>query len=272
MKLENYDINKKLKILKKDGIVFFENYLSEKKCEYFKNKINKILKNKVKLNEYVGNSSYQVIENYFSYSNDFFSLIYSDLINKVMTNLIDKDFVMISSSARNSQINKNIKKEHKTSGIGWHTDTRYIQNKKITPSLIYTSLITLDDFTSKNGTTKYFPGSNKINVKPQRDQSSKNSKILKAKKGTLVIFDTALWHKAGDARLDSRWGIFTMYAPWFMKPYFQFDKIIEKKKLYSLDPKIRQLLHFDSTPPQKHDEKNLATLKRIRDELYKNTK
>ena len=55
-----------------------------------------------------------------------------------------------------------------------------------------------------------------------------------------------------------------MYAPWFNKPYFQFDKIITPKKLKVMHPKIRQLLHFDSLPPKIHNESNLATLRRVR--------
>lgn len=61
-----------------------------------------------------------------------------------------------------------------------------------------------------------------------------------------------------------------MYGPWFMKPYFQFDKIIEDKDLKIKSSKILKLLHFDSTPPIVHNSNNLATLKRVRDKLKNN--
>ena len=35
-----------------------------------------------------------------------------------------------------------------------------------------------------------------------------------------------------------------MYGPWFMKPYFQFDKIIEDKDLKIKSSKILKLLHL----------------------------
>ena len=260
---------KLVKKLRKDGLVIVENVFTTDECKKYKEKIIKILERKITKNQYVGNNEYQVIENYFTFDDSFFKIIYSELIEQIMVQLIDQDYVILSSSARNSHLNKKIKFNSKTSGIGWHTDTRYIQEQRIRPSLIYTSIVPLEDFNLLGGTTEFIVGSHKFKGKPEREKDYKNANNLIAKKGSLIVIDTALWHRAGIPTNKSRWAIFTMYAPWFIKPYFQFDKIIPKNKVKNLHPKVRQLLHFDSIPPRVHNSSNLATLKRVRAELKK---
>ena len=47
----------------------------------------------------------------------------------------------------------------------------------------------------------------------------------------MIIFDSGLWHKGGKSTNKSRWTIFNYYGPWWMKPYFSYDKMLGKKKL-----------------------------------------
>ena len=265
--MKKFNLNKVLKVLFDDGIVKIDNVFNLNSCERYKQRIIKIQNERINKKLYIGNNKYQVIENYFCYDDLLCELIYSEIIDKIMINLIDRDYVLISSSARNSYINPIIKDKCKTSGMGWHTDTRYIQKKKINPSLIYTVIIPLEDFDISGGSTKFISGSHKKNFKPKREGKYSSSKNLTVNAGSIVVFDSALWHKAGEATKTSRWAIFTMYGPWFMKTYFQFDKIFKKKKLKKFHPKISQLLHFDSTPPIEHSLDNLATLKRVREQL-----
>ena len=55
------------------------------------------------------------------------------------------------------------------------------------------------------------------------------SKFLTGKKGDVVIFDSSLWHKGGMPSNLPRLGIFNLYGPWWIKPYFNFQKMIGKK-------------------------------------------
>ena len=50
---------------------------------------------------YFGSRKTQVIYNYFAHDERLYQLFAHDLINAVITELIDKDFVLISPSARN---------------------------------------------------------------------------------------------------------------------------------------------------------------------------
>ena len=265
--MKKFNIANTLKSLDEDGIAIVENLLSQNECNYFKKKVINILNDRKKNNLYVGNNLYQVIENFFAFDKTLFDLIFFDVVDQVLNNVIDTDYVLISSCARNSFIDKGVTTMSKTSGVGWHTDTRYVNKKKISPSMIYGTILNLEDWTLDGGVTEYIPKSHKKNYKPKRDFHYNNAKKLVIKSGSLVFFDSALWHKAGTATNVSRWAIFSIYGPWFMKPYFQFNKLVKKNEIKDLHPKISQLLHFESTPPTHHNERNLATLKRIRKKL-----
>ena len=80
--------------------------------------------------------------------------------------------------------------------------------------------------------------------------------------GSIIFWDPCLWHRVGEATSKSRWGIFNTYGPWFVKPYHQFHRMFKKEVSSKFSPEIRQLLHFDSTPPKDHNEK-MATLRRV---------
>ena len=52
--------------------------------------------------------------------------------------------------------------------------------------------------------------------------------------GSIAIMDTSLWHTAGPPSKESRWSVFNMYGPWFVKPYFRYYDMFEEKKIMKL--------------------------------------
>ena len=78
-------------------------------------------------------------------------------------------------------------------------------------------------------------------------------KELLMPEGAVCIMDTGMWHKAGNSTLNSRWSIFSIYTGWFVKPYHNFQKFINKRKI---SKKYKKLLHFYSTPPEINEVRN----------------
>ena len=87
-----------------------------------------------------------------------------------------------------------------------------------------------------------------------------NPKQTSQHKGSIIFIDSNLVHRAGISGDKSRWSIFNLYSPWFVKPYYQFDKIINKKKI-SL--RTRKLLHFNSVPPTSQNIRISTLVKKI---------
>ncbi|OUU62598.1 MAG: hypothetical protein CBC22_03655 [Alphaproteobacteria bacterium TMED62] len=258
-----FNFNKILKDLENKGFSRIKNYKSEEKCLKTIKVLETILSLRIKKSEFVGNSNNQVLYNYFIEFPDLLDFVYDENIFKLMSKVLDEDHVLTSTSARNKRILKTLEKSSGTSGIGWHTDTRYVfQNKvPVKPSLSYIVIFLLEDFTKENAATQFVPYSHKFNFRPERNKAYETDFFI-GKKGDIFILDTSLFHKAGVSSIKSRWAIFSMYSSWFIKPYFQFDKMFKKKELESLNPELKQLFHCNSIPPKNH-RKNRATLKRV---------
>jgi ectoine hydroxylase-related dioxygenase (phytanoyl-CoA dioxygenase family) len=261
-------LDKVVKEIYREGVVVIKDVFSEIECNKTKDKLNKVLRGRLVNNHYCGNSTNQVLDNYFMDDHSLLSLIYQDITDQLMRRLIDDDYVLISPSARNRSNLIGEEFGKKTSGFGWHTDSRFIGGLGVKPSLCYMSIVCIESFTKENGCTHYVPKSHLFYERPRDREIDIPYAYLTADKGDLVIFDTALWHKVGDASTISRWGVFNTYGPWFMKPYHYFVEMFNKGDSKEFSPVIRQLLHYDSTPPRDHNE-SMITLRRVREFLKK---
>ena len=241
-----------------NGYCVIEKFLTKKQCEFYINILEKILQDRIKKKHFVGQRNSIVLYNFFIEDRKLYNLIYNKKIDKILKCLIDDDYVLTTATARNqykSENKKIILKNSDTSGQKWHTDNRYLNGKALSPSLSYIVIFALEDFTKKNGSTMFLKKSHKIKKKIDTNFNKKIG-YLSAKQGSLIFMDTNLLHKAGQPSNKSRWSIFNIYSPWFVKPYFQFNKFLKKKKLSKT---IKKILHFNSVPPLNYT-KGIRTL------------
>ncbi len=117
--------------------------------------------------------------------------------------------------------------------------------------LIVVALIMLDDFTEVNGSTRVVPGSHQFEGYAENKKKYDNEVKLTGKKGSVAIFNGALWH-GSSLKMDnsSRWGVIISYGRWFIKPSFDFSKNIPANIYNSLSIKRLRLLGLDSAPPK----------------------
>ena len=85
---------------------------------------------------------------------------------------------------------------------------------------------------------------------------------MTAKAGSIIFFDSALWHRVGEPTKLSRWSIFNLYGPWYMKPRFRFADGMNSKIIKKFNKFEKKILHFNSTPPVNSD-KVFNTLQKI---------
>ena len=212
--------------------------------------------------KYVGKDNTVVLYNYFAENIKLTNLFENNLIDDVMTKLIDDDYVLINTSARNKKkINLKLKKTKKPIDTGnkWHVDNRHLGGIALKPSLSYFAVIALNEFNENNGATQYIPKSHLFNKKIKSQNQNKFKTIL-AKKGSIIFVDSNLAHRAGESGDIDRWSIFNLYSAWFVKPYYQFDKIVNKKKLLK---RVKKLLHFNSAPPTNQNIRISTLIKKI---------
>lgn len=91
--------------LKSNGITVIKNVFSKKKCEDYKKRsellFSKLLK-KRKANTY--NNFTQIINSPFQYDNFFFQQVYFSKIDKILTKLLDRNYVLITTNLINHKI------------------------------------------------------------------------------------------------------------------------------------------------------------------------
>jgi len=249
------------------GFVTIDGLFPEKFCGEVRSILDRCLEFRRENDHYWGNIENQVLDNYFVDAPELLDLIHQPLTDAVMRRLIDDDYVLISPSARNRRQLSEGTIERKTSGMGWHTDSRFIQGGKgFQPSLSYMSIIMIDRFGQENAATPIVPGSHKRYRRPDDRDADMPFEFILGDIGSMAIFDTALWHRVGEPSQESRWGVFNTYGSWFMKPYHRFNEMFSPEQVAAMPAIVRQLLHYDSLPPRDHNE-SMITLRRVRERV-----
>lgn len=249
--------------LKKNGFCILENFYSNKKCDLIKIKLEKILNLRIKKNKYVGKKNTIVLYNYFLEDKSLIELVYNKRINRFLSKILEKDYGLTSASARNKMffnLNNSSFKKQSASGNKWHRDNRYVGGRGVHPSLSYFVITAIEDISRFNGCTKYIPNSHKKFTKISKNKVFKKFKFLEAKKGSIIILDTNLVHIAGKPTGISRWTIFNMYSPWYIKPYYEYYNI---KKIPKFSKLIKKILHYYYVPPIDYNE-DRSTIKNIK--------
>lgn len=241
-------LKKELSHLRNNGFFVKTKYLSRKECNFIKNKIIKIAKDRSKKGEILtyGNGQYKIC-NYFLEDPYLTKYVTSNYLDNLMSKLLGKSYVLRVGDALNNQIDKKYFSSKKK--VGWHTDWLYnYDDIKFGYGGSFHTIIALDDFTEDNGPTELIPKSHKINKKPKRYGNYKSKKLI-MKSGSLAIIDSSLWHKPGEPTLNSRWAIWNVYTQWWVKPYFRFNKMFKKSVHRKFDERLKRLFHFKSEPP-----------------------
>lgn len=249
------NITKYINEIKKNGITIIPDIITKDDCNFYIKKCNELIKkliNKKKTSTFSRECLW--ISSPFRHDKSFFKLLYFKKLDKILKSLIDQDYVLTNSSIINRKLTLINNEKGENMGDKWHTDSRYVGNKRLQQGFGYIAILMLEDFTKLNGCTKYISKSHFFKNKPPRNLKTKHNYLV-GKKGSLAIMDTGIWHAGGQPSNKSRWSVYNYYSPWFVKPYYNYEKMLGKKKLKSLDINTKKLLHYYSTPPKNEDER-----------------
>jgi ectoine hydroxylase-related dioxygenase (phytanoyl-CoA dioxygenase family) len=98
----------------------------------------------------------------------------------------------------------------------------------------------LDDFTERNGATRFAPGSHHLNRAPQPGEADAETLAIEAPAGAIAVFESRIWHKTGNNRTtdQTRAGVFA----WYTKPIYR----PQENWFLSLKPEVRQFANDDA--------------------------
>ena len=135
---------------------------------------------------------------------------------------------------------------------GYHVDSVLGTMPEPLPSfpVVANSLWLLDDFTPENGGTRYVPGIHRQGVKPPHVTTHHPDEVrLSAPKGSVFLFNGAVWHSAGANKTDrARIALICFCCRSFIKPMFDFVQYLKPEVVARATPVMHRIYGFDSQP------------------------
>ena len=145
---------------------------------------------------------------------------------------------------QNAIINRPDVKHHQTA---WHRDLPY-QNWVISKPLAISALVAVDEFSAATGATRLLPLSHKSEMMPSRPYTDSNAIDVEAPPGSVIIFDSMLFHQAGQNRSgQARRAVNHVYTAPILKQQYDFPRALAGRT--DLPPEVQQLLGFTSQVP-----------------------
>lgn len=130
------------------------------------------------------------IRNVVEFDSFFIDLIKDERIGKIRKDIFKQDNVLSLANANICTPNK------KNNMLRWHRDLPY-QNFICDETLGLNFFVLIDEFTVENGGTVLLPGSHKTKKLPSESFIEKHGIKTVAPKGSLIIFNSMLFHRAG---------------------------------------------------------------------------
>ncbi len=121
--------------------------------------------------------------------------------------------------------------------------------------LLVNMLVMLGDFTLDNGATMVLSGSHEVDEPPERAAFERWADRLVGKAGSVVVFDSCLWHAAGpNTSPRDRLALTLTFSRPFVKPQLDYLRKLGDERVVALPPRTRTLLGYRARVPSTLDE------------------
>lgn len=111
-------------------------------------------------------------------------------------------------------------------------------------------MVLLDDFTADNGATYMLSGSHQRDVKPDEGAFYLHADQVIAKKGSIVLFDSHLWHAAGRNQTDQpRRALTLSFTVPFFKQQLDYPRFLGYDNGENLPENLKQVIGYNARVP-----------------------
>jgi ectoine hydroxylase-related dioxygenase (phytanoyl-CoA dioxygenase family) len=116
-------------------------------------------------------------------------------------------------------------------------------------------LVMLDDFTPENGATYILPRGHKSGERPTDDQFYTQAIRAVGTAGSLLFFNSNLWHAAGENRTAANRRALTIsFTRPYMKQQMDYPRVLGNEVCESLSEELKQLVGYNARVPASLDE------------------
>jgi len=121
--------------------------------------------------------------------------------------------------------------------------------------LLLNMLVMADPFTLENGATHVLSGSHRHSARPCADQFWDQADRLVGPAGSIVLFDSNLWHAAGQNVSGAPRAALTLsFSRPFVKQQMDYPRFLGEAYGRTLSPAMRQLLGYNAMTPASYEE------------------
>ena len=116
-------------------------------------------------------------------------------------------------------------------------------------------LLAIDDFTTQNGATRVVPRTHQQAEAPTREHIEKNVVALECPAGSIIVFDSTLWHASGiNTSGKDRLAINHQFTRSYIKQQIDYPRLLEKTNMTPFPERTRQMLGFYTRVPASLEE------------------
>jgi hypothetical protein len=116
-------------------------------------------------------------------------------------------------------------------------------------------LVMVDPFTLENGATHVLSGSHREPMPPGPDDFWPHSDRLTGPAGSIVLFDSNLWHAAGNNTSNEPRSALTLsFSRAFVKQQMDYPRFLGEEFGKKTSPRMRQLLGYNAMTPTSYEE------------------
>ena len=238
------DIDLHVEEIKTNGFTIVENVLSLEELENYRLKIDSVYKTQESefgLEKLSSIKEKDMCRMPLKYDDYFINIATNKTVLDITKRFLGEFFIL---NLQNAIINRPLEKHHQSS---WHRDLPY-QNFTISNPLSINALFCIDEFSVETGGTLVVPYTHKMEVLPSDEYIKKHSAIAMAKAGSVIVFDSMLFHKAGyNSSNIIRRAVNHQYQIPLLKQFYDFPKALKGK--FSNDDFLAQLLGYTSQVP-----------------------
>jgi fumagillin biosynthesis dioxygenase len=130
--------------------------------------------------------------------------------------------------------------------MGMHADQGYIPAPWPPYPFAVNVAWALDDFTERNGATRFVPGSHRKDHGPDAQAALAASMPIECPAGSVFVMDGRVWHQTGPnvTSDETRAGLFAYYVRPFIRPQWDWQLTIKPEQLARMSPLMREMLGF----------------------------
>lgn len=240
----NDDIDLYVEEIKTDGFTIIEDVLSQDELKQYREKIDyiyKIQEDGFGLDNFNKIQEKNMCRIPLKYDDYFINIAINKTVLSIVERILGSFYIL---NLQNAIINHPNEEHHQSS---WHRDLPY-QNYVISKPLSINALFCIDDFSEETGGTIVVPYTHNTEILPSDRYIAKHSVTANAKAGSVIVFDSMLFHKAGyNSSNIIRRAINHQYQIPLLKQFYDFPKVLGGK--YSDDKFLSQLLGYTSQVP-----------------------